>query len=135
MKLNSGLFWVPWKDTKALLEEKDEQDEGKKLQNNIRIFYLTKNVVRKLVNKAMKRLFDHKQKKSPPTKPTTTYAQSARSPGMRPSQRAVALDKTNRAAGRPRIVSAKRSKKVMNWDRQGDSPSRFQVERSIAEQE
>ena len=74
VRLNSGLFKVPWEKTKAILEEETVEEEEKrennirtvyhpenvaaKLQNNIRIVYPPENVRGKLRMKATKRKFD-----------------------------------------------------------------------------
>ena len=167
VRLNSGLFKVPWEETKAILEEKQEE-EGKKLQNNIRIVYPPE----KLRKKAKKRGFDYNEgtpvtpesddprpddpspdspspddpspdSPSPDdpspvfTNPVTAYAKSVKKPRLRPSRGRMALYKMskNKSTRGERKVSSGRVKKAKNRDRQGDPPSRLQVERTFTEKE
>ena len=137
VRLNSGLFKVPWEETRAVLEEEQEEEDGKKLQNSIRIVYRPEKDEGKPRKKARKRKSNYN--KGTPVTPDSddpiVYAKSVQRPRLRPSKGRMAINETNKSTRAERTVSSGRNKKAKNRDRQGDSPSRLEVERSITEWE
>lgn len=140
VRLNSGLFKVPWEETKAVLEKEVAQG---RLQNDIYIVYPPGNEGGK---KASKRKFDYtegssatpdsndpspadpspvdsgsddpSQISSPISSPATAHSKSVEIPKLRPSKRKVALDKTYKSTRGERTVSSARVKKSKDGDRQ-----------------
>ena len=160
VRMNSGLFDVPWEKTKAILEEKTENEENirtvcppenvvVKLQNDIRIVYPPESVTEMLRKKATKRKFDNMEgssatpnsddpspvEPSPISSPVTAYAESVNMPQLSPSKKRVALNQTHKSTRSERTVSSARVKTTINRDRQGGSPSKLEVERAITEED
>ena len=111
VRLNSGLFGVPWEETKAVLEEKDEEDQGKRLQNNIRIVYLPEEKnPGKLRKKGEEGATVTPDLHDP--SPATAYAKSVALPPLRLSKAGFALDNLHKSARAERSVSSGRVKKA-----------------------